>query len=229
MHRQTGTGKSRCNLPGLIEPAKRPRALLVLFALTAIAACAVVPTHEVLPYPDHISAGVAVGDRLRVTTRNGTTREIEVTALTEDALVTSSETISFENIKRITKQSWSPPDNPCDDNRPLGCSIHPAVRAVSEMHAEYARELRLPCSQHDYCYRYGYQTYGLERDECDALFLDEMQALCNTEHQLDIIERSECLSIAAQMHSAVAGFGEQYFHKDAYCEYAGPPAHVLWK
>ena len=201
-----------------------------IFVLLAIlAGCSVVPTHEILPYPDHIQAGVNVGDRLRVTTRNGATREIVVTGMTADALLPASGPIPIDEIRRISTNAWSPPANPCDDDRPLGCSVHPAVKAVSEMHAEYTRELREPCTQHDYCYRYGYQTYGFERDDCDARFLEEMQAYCNIEHKIDIIERSECLSIASQMHSAVSGFGEEYFRKDAYCEYAGPPAQLLWK
>ena len=208
---------------------KACKAILLVLLPALLANCSAMPTHEVLPYPDHINAGIAVGDKLRVTTRNGSTREVVVAGVSADTIITDSGSIAFEDIKRISKQAWTPPANPCDDDRPLGCSVHPAVTAASEMHAEYTRELRVPCIQHDYCYRYGYRTYGFERDQCDAKFLNEMQVLCKTKHKLDITERSECLSIASQMHSAVSGFGEQYFQTDSYCEYAGPPAQVLWK
>lgn len=208
---------------------KACRAALPALLLAFMTGCSPIPTHEVLPYPDHIKAGISAGDRVQVTTRNGNSRDIVVTGITDDALLTEAGPIPIEDLKRITRRAWSRPGNPCDDDRPLGCSVHPAVKAVSDMHADYARELETPCAEHDYCYRYGHQTYGLAREDCDATFLDAMQALCNTKHKIDFIERSECLSIASQMHAAVSGFGEAYFHKDAYCEYAGPPAHVLWK
>lgn len=200
------------------------RLLFCLLLIFQLMACAVVPSREILPFPEHIRAGVDVGDKVTVVTSDGDTIELVVTELTPDSLGDADRSIDFEDISTLSKRSLAPVKNPCDDGRRLGCSIPLAVTVFSEYYASYGNEFREPCTSHDFCYAYGLRTYGHDKQTCDLAFLEDMQTLCLSKNTFDIVGRADCLLAAEQMHAAVQGFGDEHFRRESseYCEYAGP-------
>jgi len=114
------------------------------------------------------------------------------------------------------------------------------VAIASEVHNHYRDKFHDACEQHDYCYRHGFASYGLDRDACDAEFLAIMQGSCpaaptgNAGKILEIFNesldsRSNCVAVAKDYHAAVRRHGEKYFETTAstYCEYNGPPAGAV--
>ena len=184
-----------------------------------------------MPFPDHVHAGVEVGDKVNVVTRDGVATEIIVAEITDKAIVGEGQTVLFEDLSSIAKRSWNPIRNPCEDERPVGCSIPLVVTVLSEYHAEYGDKLQEPCTTHDFCYRFGLTTYGADRERCDTEFLGNMRSQCAKDNKWNIVGRTQCQLAADQMHAAVELYGEKYFHSTTsqYCEYAGPPASLLTK
>ena len=201
------------------------RRLLCITLLFQLLACSVAPSRDILPYPEHIRAGVQVGDSVRVVTSDGETVDMTVSAITSDSLESAERNIRFENVEAISKKSFRLVKNPCDTGQPLGCSIPVAITVFSDYYAGYAAEFREPCISHDFCYAFGLRTYGHDRTGCDQAFFEDMQTLCIDRHGFDIVERADCLLAAEQLHAAVQGFGDERFHRESsqYCEYAGPP------
>lgn len=195
------------------------------------AACTIVPQQEVLPYPDHVNAGLEPGDKIEIVLHDGRRINMIVKEVSANAVRGENEQIPLVDIARISKRSWSPVTNPCDDGEPVGCSIPILISVLSEYHAEYGSQFRGPCSTHDYCYEHGLLTYSYSRADCDEQFLKDMRSYCTDEYKLDLVTRSECLFAADQMHTAVTLYGEQYYSgiTGQYCEYAGPPLIVLSK
>lgn len=195
------------------------------------AACTIVPQQEVLPYPDHVIAGLEPGDKVEIVRRDGRNINTVVNEVSVYSIVGEGEEIPLIDIVSISKRSWSPATNPCDDGEPVGCSIPILISVLSEYHAEYGSQFRSPCSKHDYCYEHGLLTYSYSREDCDEQFLNDMRSYCAAEYKLDLVTRSECLFAADQMHTAVRLYGEQYYSgiTGQYCEYAGPPLIVLSK
>lgn len=191
-----------------------------------VAGCSLTPWRTVLPYPQHIRSGVEAGDTIRVITTDGETRELTVRTVHQDALVGTESSVAFDEIESIRKRSATPIRNPCDDGTPVGCSVPTAVTLMSEFHSRYASRFNEACIAHDYCYRHGSATYGDTRRDCDARFLENMQASCAPISGLDLDPTStaECFLAAKEFHLVVRGAGEDRFKREAgsYCEYRGP-------
>lgn len=202
-----------------------------LLACAGLAACAVAPRQPVLPYPDHITAAISVGDRVEITTHSARVLRLEVTDITSQGLVANDVSIDFDDILAITVRSFDAPRNPCDDERPLDCSVPRLARFASEFHDRFADYFRPSCRLHDYCYRYGKKTYGFERSDCDRAFLDAMRQQCAGRYNLDLAWRAECVAAARHFHSAVVEHGAASFlgEHGATCEYAGPSTTVAEK
>ena len=112
-----------------------------------------------------------------------------------------------------------------------------AARDTRQQRALALSEQVLRClRQHDYCYRHGANTYGLNRDYCDQEFLQNMQNSCPAGSSspfgkfFEIIDnnvdsRTTCLRIANDFHMAAQDFGEKHFQSETstYCEYNGAP------
>lgn len=200
-----------------------------LLACVGLAACTVAPRQAVLPYPDHISAAISVGDRVEITTVGNEELQLEVTAVTEHSLIANGVSVDFNDIRTIAVRSFVVPRNPCDDERPLDCSVPRLARIASAFHDRFAEYFRPSCRQHDYCYRYGKKTYGFERSDCDRAFLDAMWSQCSGKFNLDLAWRAECAAAAQHFYSAVAEHGAASFPGEdgETCEYAGPRASVV--
>lgn len=198
----------------------------VVFALASISACGLVPRHPVLPYPDHVQAGIEEGDKIEVTTRDGYSGSMTVVEVTNEEIVGENGSVAIVEIDTLERVSWSAPRNPCDDGEPLGCSVPIGVRIVSDFHDEYAGEFKPSCRQHDFCYRMGYQTYGLHRSECDEQFLQDMLNQCKDSLFFDPVGNAECSLAAQNFYDAVDLYGDKAFRQadGQYCEYAGPPS-----
>ncbi len=205
---------------------------LVLLAV-AVAACA--PQHTVKPLPNFVTTALAPGDKVRVVTRDGETATLTLSAVSPAALEGGGRRIELGDIATLKKIAWERPASPCGDQRPLGCSVPWFVHLVSERHSHYADVFYDACTEHDYCYRHGARTYGVERAECDAAFLADMLLLCPEKSDgafakaLEFLDdsvksRRVCLAVAEDYHRAVQRYGGEGFRGDAssYCEYDGP-------
>ncbi|MDX1481819.1 MAG: hypothetical protein R3315_09095 [Woeseiaceae bacterium] len=197
-------------------------------ALLGAACTAALPRHEVLPWPEHISAGIAAGDRVEILRRNGETSVVRVVSIGNDVLVTEDDgEIPFADLDALYRIGLSPPRNPCDTGAPLACSAPAIVTLLSDFHAEYRDRFRAACANHDLCYRHGASTYGFARESCDLRFRKRMRNICVQTLALDLVERLRCEAAAAQFHDAVRRFGEdRYLAQGPVCEFLGPPDTV---
>lgn len=194
-------------------------------------ACSLVPKQEVLPYSDHVAAGLKKGDQVEIVLHDGHKISMTISEITVNSISSEDERVFLSDIASLSRQSWRATANPCDDGGPRGCSIPILISVLSEFHAEYGSQFRNPCTKHDFCYEHGLLTYSYSREDCDEQFLGNMQSYCTNEYKLDLVTRSECMFAADQMHAAVRLYGEQYYAgvTGQYCEYAGPPFLVLSK
>lgn len=204
--------------------------LVVLFVVSCT------PAHNVKPLPDFVRTGIEVGDRVIVTSHAGEVSEFVVTENRVDTLIGEDIEIDLADAARIQVYGWERPDSPCGGDKPLGCSLPILISLASEEHAHYKEEFYDACAQHDYCYRHGFASYGLDRKACDTEFLQGMQALCPEAAKgtmgkvLQSVDgstssRGVCLRIADDYHAAVRRYGEKKFLSttSTYCEYNGPP------
>ena len=207
----------------------------LLLVLVGVAACT--PTHTVKPLENFVNVGLAPGDKVTVVTHGGESKEFVITAIQGDVLVGEDVRFALATLASIKKHAWSRPESPCGGDAPLGCSVPWLVAIVSEPHGHYKETFYDACAQHDYCYRHGFSSYGLNRDICDENFLHDMLALCPDpatgkvgkifEAFDDSVEsRRTCEQVAADYHDAVRRYGADKFltTTSSYCEYNGPPA-----
>ena len=212
----------------------RHTAVLLLAILAVGVACA--PTHVVKPLPNFVEVAIQPGDTVIVTTYSRETVEFVVTEVTETALHGAERQIELIDIAELRKVAWERPPSPCGGDEALGCSVPLLVSLASKEHAHYGEKFYGACELHDYCYRHGSHTYGLDREFCDAEFLQNMQMTCprSSDSTIGTIfevlndsidSRSACLKIAADFHLAARDFGEKHFQtvSGSYCEYNGPP------
>ena len=194
------------------------------------------PTHTVKPLPNFVNEAIKPGDKVIITTFAGETIEFVVSEVTNETLIGKNYRVELADIATLKKVSWKRPPSPCGGDQSLGCSVPLLVSLASDVHADYGRFFYDACAQHDYCYRHGHRTYGLDREACDAEFLQNMQNLCPEPSRskfrrfLDSIStdtdsRKACLSTAEDFHAVVARFGEKKYQTNSstYCEYNGPP------
>ncbi|MGI9223039.1 MAG: hypothetical protein ACR2QX_01055 [Woeseiaceae bacterium] len=121
-------------------------------------------------------------------------------------------------------ESMGPTEDPCGGTEPLGCSIPDAVRVLSDDLLQQANKFHDACVLHDLCYRYGYATYDLSREDCDTEFYTEMKAACSGYGGLGMLDPEEfakCQLAANQTYEAVREHGEKHFKTSpiAVCEY----------
>jgi len=211
----------------------RQTAVFLLAILAAGVACA--PTHVVKPLPNFVEVAIEPGDTVIVTTRSGETIEFVVTEVTENALHGAERQIELIDIAELRKVAWERPPSPCGGGVALGCSVPLLVALASKEHAHYREKFYGACELHDYCYRHGSRTYGLDREYCDAQFLQNMQTSCprSSDSTIGTIlealndsvdSRTTCLRVATDYHLAARDFGEKHFQtmNSSYCEYNGP-------
>lgn len=200
-----------------------------LAVLSAIVLTACVPSHSIRPYPSFIQAGVAPGDRVEIVTSDGRELAFTVERVSVTGLAGGGHEVAYGDIKSIARRGWTEPALACGGSRPVGCSVPLEAQLVSEFYAEYARRFRPACIQHDFCYRHGHVTYGLDQAACDGEFRRAMLAECSPDLSLTGVLKVEsvadCQLAAEQMAQAVQRFGKRHFltATSTYCEYDGPP------
>lgn len=210
--------------------------LFVLAAVSIACVVACTPTHNVKPLPNFVSAGLERGDRVTITTHDDETHEFVITEIRGDVLVGDNAEFALQDIASIRKHAWKRPESPCGGEEPLGCSLPFLVSLASELHSYYREKFYDACAQHDYCYRHGFVSYGMDRKSCDDEFLVDMQYSCPDEAgsglgkfleavDTSVESRRSCLSVADDFYVAVRRYGEEKFatSNSTYCEYDGPP------
>jgi len=208
----------------------------ILVAVSIACAVACTPTHNVKPLPNFVNAGLEPGDHVTVTTHDGKEHEFIITEIRGDVLLGDDAEFALHDIASIHKHAWKRPESPCGGEEPLGCSLPVLVSLASESHRQYREIFYDACAEHDYCYRHGFASYGLDRKSCDDEFLWDMQQSCPDEAggrlgkvldalNTSIESRRRCLSVADDFYAAVRRYGEERFATSAstYCEYDGPP------
>lgn len=208
----------------------------IVIAVSIACAVACTPTHNVKPLPNFVSAALEPGDRVTVTTHDGKEHEFVITEIRGDVLLGVDAEFALQDVASIRKHAWKRPESPCGGEEPLGCSLPFLVSLASESHSYYREKFYDACAQHDYCYRHGFASYGMDRKSCDDEFLRDMQYSCPDEAggrlgkvidalNTSVESRRRCLSVADDFYVAVRRYGEERFATSAstYCEYNGPP------
>ena len=208
----------------LAYPCVMHRISPAIFVLVVLSGCAVTPSHNIPVRPEYIEAGVQIGDTLEVTMLDGEERTIEVLGVRTDAIEAADGDIAIADIRSIAKRSWELPGHPCGANEPVGCSIPEVVLLLSDEYNEQADKFHPACVIHDFCYRHGYVTYGVTREQCDADFLADMKKSCGGFRGLDILDLKQysiCQIAADQTHGVVRLKGKPHFRTNtsSYCEY----------
>ena len=201
-----------------------------------VVSCSTTDVYPVRPLPNFVTAAIQPGDTVIVTTHGHEDIEFVVTEVTEYSLHSADREIRLIDIAELHKVSSERPPSPCGNGEPLGCSLPLLVSLASKEHNHYKDQFYGACEQHDYCYRHGVRTYGLDREYCDTEFLQNMQASCPLgssstlgsimEAMNDSVDsRNVCMRVATDFHIVVRDFGEKHFQTtgSSYCEYNGPP------
>lgn len=189
----------------------------------ALQGCGLVPAHEIPIRDEYIQAGVQPGDKIEVTTDDGTRHRLLVTSVGSKSIESADESIAFEDIDKLVKRSWSEPDHPCGGCEPVGCSFPSLMMLVSDVE-EFATQIEPACIVHDFCYRHGYATYGTSQDECDRAFYANMAAACVGPLGIGVLDPEQfaaCELAAAIVYDTVRQFGKDRFRRDesTFCEY----------
>ncbi|MDH3646939.1 MAG: phospholipase [Gammaproteobacteria bacterium] len=189
-----------------------------------LSACAYTPTHDIPVQPEFIHAGIEPGDEVEIITVDGRAMSLVVVEVEENAIAGEEERVAFDEIAKLTKRSWREPTHPCGAGRPVGCSIPGAVNAIDE---SAGSRFHPACARHDYCYRHGHATYGVDREACDTRFYTDLKAHCNKDKLFGVLslgslaEDAKCLAMAESMYQGVRRFGEDAFliATSTYCPY----------
>jgi hypothetical protein len=217
---------------------QRRRVVISLLSILAVCAACVTTqqTHKVRPLPNFVAAAIEPGDTVIVTTYDHEDVEFIVTEVSENAIHSADREFRLVDVAELHKVGHQRPPTPCGGAEPLGCSVPFLVARASKEHGHYKEEFYEACEQHDYCYRHGYRTYGLDREFCDQEFLDNMQKSCPVGDDStlgSIIEafddsmdtRTVCMTVAQDFYVAARDFGEKHYQGrfSSYCEYNGTP------
>ncbi len=200
-----------------------------LFLIVLLTGCAqVTPKHDIPVKREYIEAGIQVGDTIEITTLDGEEHRFEVVDVQPHEIVGPDGAIAVTNIRSIKKRSWKVPIHPCGNNEPVGCSIPEVVLIISSDYEEQAEKYHPACVTHDFCYRHGFATYGVTREQCDAEFLQDMKQACagyGGLGRLDVEQYGICQLAASQTYEAVRRKGEPSFRTtgSTYCEYRPDP------
>ena len=200
-----------------------------LFLIVLLNGCAqVTPAHDIPVKGEYIKAGIQVGDTIEVTTLDGEEHRFEVVDVQPHEIVGPDGAIAVTNIQSIEKRSWTEPGHPCGNNEPVGCSIPEVLLVISSKYGEQVEKYHPACVTHDFCYRHGFVTYGVTREQCDAEFLQDMKQACGGFGglgRLDAKEYGICHLAASQTYETVRRKGEPHFRTtgSTYCEYRPDP------
>ena len=201
------------------------KATTSLLLVAVLCGCGhIVPSHNIPTNPKYILAGVQAGDSVEVTTGDGKYREFIVVSVGASSIEAPYESIPFSDIVKLVKRSWQEPAHPCGGGMPVGCSIPEVVLILSQQYESQAAKFHPACVTHDYCYRHGFATYGVEREQCDDDFYNNMKKACGGRaglNRLNFREFGVCQLAANQTFQAVRRYGEQHFltTTSLHCEY----------
>ena len=201
----------------------RTHCLLILLS-GFLASCSWAPLHDIRPRQDYITAGVQVGDRVEIETNDGKTVKFEVTEVSSTAVIGANQNILFTDIAKIGKRSWTEPVHPCGSSKPVGCSVPEVILVLSEEYSDQAKKFHPACVTHDFCYRHGFATYGIAREECDDVFYEDMKKECGGPGMLgtlDVTNYGICQLAAQQTYAAVRRYGEPAYQTitSTFCDY----------
>lgn len=212
---------------------KSRRLVLITLAASLFCACAsLAPMKEVRPEPIFIEAAVEAGDEIAIQTTDGREFSFVVASIENGKIAgVDGQEIPFADIEKISIRSWSEPTHPCGAGEPVGCSLPEVVTAVSKFHETYKEYFYSACAEHDYCYRHGSATYGLDQAYCDDRFYSDMMELCDEAgggilgitDLNGLAEKAKCRLAADQFYSAVQKYGHKAFRTttSTYCEFDG--------
>jgi len=190
-----------------------------------ICACAqVAPSHDIPVLPDHINAGIKVGDTVEILTKDGSFRRFVVTRVGVNTIEGDSDIVRFGDITSLVLRSFEPPTHPCAVGVAVGCSVPEIVLLLSSDFKQQAEKFHPACVTHDFCYRHGFATYGATREECDRIFHEDMKASCSGNSLLDLVDFEQsaiCRVAADQMYNSVRRYGEKHYQTSgsSFCEF----------
>ena len=221
-----------CRMAGRHYDILARTTLAIVVALTLGACASVAPMQEVRPEPAFIEAAVEPAEEVEIGTTDGRQLSFVVSKVEAGTVYgTGGEEVPFADIDSISIRSWSEPTHPCGAGEPVGCSIPEVISVVSSFHEEYKHEFHSACVEHDYCYRHGLATYGLNQAYCDNRFYSDMMELCGSAGggilgiaDLDqLAEKAKCRLAADQFYEAVRAHGHKAFRtsNSTYCEFDG--------
>jgi len=203
---------------------------LVSFLVPLFLLCSCAQWWQVRPYPDFITAEIKAGDQLRIETSDGIKRKVVVVKVLNDRLVGEEQIVLFTDIVTLEKHSKTSPVNACIPSQSLGCSVPQWASLLGDKQSKYKDFFYPSCEQHDYCYRHGAATYGMNQEACDVNFLGNMQDQCSPANMQKFLlevnmDYAECNLIAVEFSQVVAAYGANHFKsvQSSYCEYDGPP------
>ena len=201
--------------------------LTIALCLLLLSSCA--QWWQVRPHTDFVSAEIKPGDKLRFETRDGARSKLVVVAIEDDKIIGEHQSVMLADIVRLEKHSKTAPANPCSPHIPLGCSLPQWATLLSSTQSQYQDFFYPSCEQHDYCYRHGAATYGMDQRGCDSRFLEDMQAQCHPDSVMKLLLQfemnyAECNALAMEFYQVVKKYGASRFSSTSstYCEYDGP-------
>lgn len=110
------------------------------------------------------------------------------------------------------------------------CGSRTAIKCSAPIKNPYDSKFQGACSSHDFCYRFGYATYGYSKSRCDYLFSKEMNNICVNVDWILIasggLSVPACKAAAKIYYGAVVVGGASSFKKGRKkCRYKGfcPP------
>jgi hypothetical protein len=201
----------------------------MLILMGAVCACAqVVPSHDIPVLPDHINAGIEVGDTVEILTKDGEFRRFVVTRVGVNTIEGDSDLVRFGDITSLVLRSWEAPTHPCAVGVAVGCSVPEIVLLLSSEFKQQAEKFHPACVTHDFCYRHGSATYGATREECDTTFHEGMKSACSGNSLFDLVDFEQsamCLIAADQTYNSVRRYGEKHYQtiSSTYCEFREGP------
>jgi hypothetical protein len=102
----------------------------------------------------------------------------------------------------------SPVDPLCGSSDILSCSVYAVIGDVRDPARKiYSDKFHAACAYHDWCYRFGYATYGRSKEACDKMFLAQMENICEQIDWRTVLEpgisAAECRTAAKTFYGAV--------------------------
>ena len=131
------------------------------------------------------------------------------------------------SLKIAQAEEWKP--HSCLVRSAVDCSTRGWDRLVPVAH--YNNTFKDSCVQHDFCYRFGKNTYGYTRKQCDTRMLSQMREACSDpgiEWLLTAgLSAGACFAAAEGYYSAVrSSAGKKSWDEGSrFCEYEGPRAN----